>query len=368
MRPNATLSLALACCVSCGTKAVAPDLQAAPRGAEIGTGDGSPASVTFTEIYAAAAATDLIDLAFNQDKPDELWVVAYGDDSVHIGAGVTATTPGTWKRKKDPAAVHFMHKPTAIAWGAGSLWATCGDNDNSQNDPRREPNYFMGPALFTADPAIFATQNAATELGSHVDMLHNTSFCRGVAHVEDNWFFAFNSEYGSLDKYNFATPHEPGGDDHSDGQIYRYAIGQVKGEGGTPSHMAYDRTEKMLYIADTGNGRIVKLDPSSGTLGERLPRRNEVLAENGVMDGTSVVEVVPAGALTRPSGIEIKDDLLYVSDAATSTFHVFDKEGHEVRRLETGLGPNSLAGLTFSADGKLYFVNRTAGRVVRIDP
>jgi hypothetical protein len=341
-----------------------------PAGIELGTGDGSALSVTFTEIYTSAG-TELVDLAFNADDPTQIWALAYDSDSVILGTN-TVPGPGTWRGIHDPAAVHFMHKPTAIAWGANGLWATCGDNDNAQNDPRgaNEPNFFMGPALFTSDLSIFAKQNPAVglNLGSHVDMLHNTSFCRGIAHVSENWFWVFNGQLGSLDKYNFATPHIPGADDHSDGEIYRYALGQVKGVDGIPSHLAYDADDKFLYVADTGNARIVKLDTTSGTLGGLLPLRNEVLAKNGVMTETNVVPLaIASGVLQQPSGIEVHNGLVYVSDTKTGTFHCFDKDGNEVRRLQTGLPEKSLAGFGFSSDNKLWFTDRVRGKVIRVD-
>jgi len=338
-------------------------------GSEIGTGDGSPASVTFTEIFdGATKRQELVDLAFAEKDPTQLWVVAYGDDTVHVGTGVTAESNGTWKEWYDPAAGHFMHKPVAIAMGADGFFGTCGDNANEQNDPRREPNYFMGPATFTTDPDIFTTQNEETGLGSHYDMLHNTSFCRGIAHQEANIYWTFNGQLGSIEKYNFNEWHEPGGDDHSDGEIYRYVEGKVKGVEGVSSHIFYDASDKMLYIADTGNQRIARLDTTTGTEGGRLPLRNEPLKKSAIMKNAVIEDVVPAGVLEEPSGIEVRNDLIYVTDTATSTFHVFDKSGNEVRRLETGLPKGSLSGFTFGPDGKIYFTNRNAGKVIRIDP
>ncbi|HVJ89017.1 MAG TPA: hypothetical protein VM580_04375 [Labilithrix sp.] len=337
-------------------------------GSEIGTGDGSPTSVNFTEIYKAPKAAQLVDLAFAVNDPTQLWVLGYGDDSIYLGKGVTAEGNGTWKKYHDPAAIHFMHQPPALAMGANGFWGTCGDNANAQNDPRRQPNYFMGPAMFTTDLAVFTTQNKETLLGSHYDMLHNTSFCRGIAHMEDNWYWTFNGQLGSIEKYNFAKPHEPGGDDHSDGEIYRYALGQVKGVDGVSSHLFYDASDEFLYIADTGNKRIAKLDTTKGTPGNRLPLQNEVLENNAVMKGTTVEDVVPEGTLEQPSGLEVKGDLIYVTDTATSYFYVFDKTGNEIRKLDTGLPKGSLSGFTFGPDGKIWFTDRNTGRILRIDP
>ncbi len=337
-----------------------------PQGAEIGRGDGSAASVTLTEIYAMPAAAKPVDIAFNPDDPSQLWVIGHGDDAVYVGSGVDGDAP-TWRRFLDPAAEHFMHRPPAMAMGHGGTWATCGDNDNSQNATGDGAAIdFMGPALFTTDLNVFAKR--ATALGSHLDMLHNTPFCRGIAHVEANWYWAFNAKDLSLDRYNFGADHGPGMDDHSDGEIYRYARGQVKGAEGTPSHVVFDASDGFLYVADTGNGRIVRLDTTSGTRGKQLPRQYEPLADNAIMEGTAVEVVVDTGVLELPSGIEVRGDLLYVTDAATSMFHVFDKTGKAIRSLATGLPAGSLAGFTFGPDGKIWFTDSVGGRVLRIDP
>ena len=332
------------------------------KATEIGRGDGTAASVTFTEMYKATAAAKLVDLAFHNERKSELWVVGYGDNSTHVGTGADGDSPA-WKRYVDPAARHFMHKPPAIAMGEGNTWGTCGDNDNSQNG---EANEFMGPALFSADLEVFATR--ATGLGSHLDMLHGTPFCRGIAHASGNWYWVFNSASKSLDKYNFGGDHGPGNDDHSDGEIYRYAEGQVRGAAdGTPSHVFFDTEDNFLYVADTGNQRIVRLDTRKGTKGDRLPR-NEPLKDSGIMEGTEVEIVVDTGTLEEPSGIEVKNGLIYVTDAATSSFHVFDKSGTLLRSLATDLPAGSLAGFTFGPDGKIWFTDKSEGRVLRIDP
>jgi hypothetical protein len=365
------LLLLLAACGSSseGSPAAAPcdNCGPPPREDALGKADGAP--VTYTTIFTSPRpATELVDLAFNPDHPGEVWALGYADSRTYVGTGV-GDGPGTWQVLVDPAASHFMHKPPAMAWGANGFWATCGDNDNTQNDKRGDgtAQFFMGPSLFTSDLSIFAKATPGG-LGSHYDMLHNTSFCRGIAHVEANWYWVFNGELGSLDKYNFAKDHGPGNDDHSDGEIYRYAQGQVKGVSGLSSHLAYDPADKFLYVADTGNARIVRLDTRTGTLGERLPRRNETLAASGVMDGAVLELVVAPGVLQQPSGIEVRGDTVFVTDAATGTFYAFDKNGNVKKKLETGLPPRSLSGFTFGPDGKVWFVDRLKSQIVRIDP
>jgi hypothetical protein len=335
-------------------------------GTEIGKGDGSAASVTLTEVYKAGAASKLIDVAYYAER-DELWAVGYGDNSIHVGTGLASEAP-KFKRILDPAAPHFMEKPPALAMGTPDRWATCGDNMNEhagQSDGSAA--LFMGPALFTTDLAILG-KRTPEGLGSHYDMLHNTPLCRGIAHVSANIYWVFNSYDSSLDLYDFHADHGPGKDDHSDGEIYRYAAGEVKGVNDTPSHLFYDATDKFLYVADTGHGRIVRLDTTKGKKGAELDRQMELIAGNALMTGTSVEEVVPPGTLTKPSGLEVRGNLIYVTDTATSTFHVFDRTGKEVRHLSTELPAGSLAGMAFASDNKLYFADKIGGRVLRIDP
>jgi hypothetical protein len=128
---------------------------ALPAGHEIGYREGTSSSVAFTEIYKAGAAAKPVDLEFHTQRTGELWVVGYGDDSLHIGTAVGSDAP-SWKRIVDPAAMHFMHQPPALAMGTAGLVGTCGDNDKSQNTQNGDGSakLFMGPALFSSDMSI----------------------------------------------------------------------------------------------------------------------------------------------------------------------------------------------------------------------
>lgn len=326
----------------------------------IGKGDGSVSSVTFTNIVKYQASRRPTDLAFNPLVPGQLWVVNYGDDTVAILEGVGGSGKVTGELRLDPAATHFMHHPPALAFGEKNTWAACGDGDNGGN-------YFMGPSLFSSDLDIFA-EATPTGLGSHLDMLHSTSFCRGITHVGGNEYFAFNAMKGSIDLYDFHKDHGPGNDDHSDGTIYRYLDGEVAGVNGAMSHLYYDKASRMLYIADSGNQRVLVMDPSTGTKGQAFAG-NEYIVDRRYVNNAKFAEVVPPGTLSIPSGIKLYKGVLYVTDTATSRFYAFDpKTGKVIRTLDTGLPKGALAGFTFGTDGKVYFTDSKNGAVVRIDP
>lgn len=336
-----------------------------PRAADqLGWGDGSPQSVDFvTVLEGEDYLREPADLAFNPEKPTELWVVNRLDNSVAI-----IQKPGEKgmkaERRRDPAASHFMNRPPAIAMGSvdetwSQTFGVCGDNDGNAHDE------FMGPALFTTMLDVFAKQTPGG-LGSHLDMLHSTSFCRGIAHAHDNVYFVFNSQKGSVDRYDFAEDHDPGNDDHSDGEILRLVEGELTGVTDISSHLVFDQKSEILYIADTGTGRILTLDTKSGEKGKNFSGF-EPVEERKVVEDAKLAELVKEGTLTQPSGVELYDGMLFVSDSATSKLHAFDLQGKLLRSLDTGLPEGSLSGFQIGPDKRLYFVDRLSSRIIRVD-
>lgn len=361
----------------CGSGADAAQPAPAPtpparKAPVLGVGDHTISSVTVTEVASAVAGLKMPrDLAFNPLRPDELWVVSFEDDSVVIVHDASVDSRTT-ERRKDGYALHFMPKPAALAFGQdatsfGALgtFATCGESRNTYDD-KQAPNNFMGPALWSSDLSIFAMKNP-NGLGSHLDMLHNTPLCMGIAHEAGNRYWVFGGLKGSLDRYDFKQDNNIGQDDHSDGESYQYATGQVKYAAGVPSHVFFHAADAMLYVTDTGNSRIGKLDTNSGTAGKAIPPK-EKMGTAILMEGTSVVDVVAAdkGLLERPSGLEIRDEVIYVTDNATSRISAFSLEGELLNYLDTGLPSGALGGLAFGPEGGLYFVDMVGNRVLRI--
>ncbi len=375
----AALALSSLVAFGCGADASSPESgsPAAPPAPpprlapELGTGNGSAGSVTFTVIASSAdGLKQPTDLDFNPLRPTELWVVNYATNGVLFITSAT-TDERTAVSRRDVAASHFMPRPTSIAFGQDETtfgvpgtFATCGESQNQHATGSRDD--FMGPALWSSDPSIFAKKDP-DGLGSHLDMLHNTPLCMGIAHEVGNRYWVTGGLSKSIDLYDFKRDHNIGKDDHSDGEYYRYAAGRLGYVEGIPSHLVFRKADSMVYVADTGNARIVRLDPKSGTQGAKV-RPKEPMKVSVEMDNAALVDFVSAKAgLVKPSGIALSGDLVFVSDHATSKIHAFDLKGEEVNRLDTGLPEGSLAGITLGPDGRLYFVDMVESRVLRID-
>jgi DNA-binding beta-propeller fold protein YncE len=226
----------------------------------------------------------------------------------------------------------------------------------------------MGPSLWTSDLTVFAKQNP-NGLGSHIDMLHQAPLCMGIAHEAQNAYWTFNGFANSIVRFDFGADHDVGTDDHSDGYVIQYVPGLVKYQAKVPSHLTYDSASGMLYIADTGNHRVARLNTKTGTRGKTLIAK-EPLDDYYQMDNATLTTVVAeaTGDVLLPSGIELHKGLLYVSDNERDTITAFTLEGQKVKQLTTGLPKGALSGIAFGPDGKLYFVDMIGNRVLRIDP
>ena len=335
-----------------------------PAGWELGSGDHTPGSVTFTTVAAGADGLSTPrDLAFNPNVPGQLWVVNYTNASVLIIGNATSASP-TYLLRQDSNAGHFMPFPSALAFGGNTTtfglpgtFATSAESNNGGN-------YFMGPTLWSSDLSVFAVQNPFG-LGSHIDMLHCSPYGMGIAWEANNVFWVFGGYTNDIMRYDFQVDHGIGMDDHSDGVKYHYCTGLVLRQIGVPSHLSLDPATKKLYICDTGNSRLAVLDTLSGTVGGNHAGPDPVITDKYVT-GASLTTLV--GSLNKPSGCEFHNGLIYISEYGTGVISAYTPAGVKVNWIDTGLGANKVMGMNFGPDGKLYFVDAGTSRVLRITP
>ena len=373
--------------VGCGSDPLGPKLdeETAPPedvATAIGRGDGSPSSVRLFTVYEAEVGYLPTSLEWNPNAT-ELWVTLAQPPS---GAPCESTAPASaacdrlWGRmaivrratldapltvvKMDANAWHFMRNPRQLAWGTRGLLATCGEARTANYEDDATP--YNGPVLWDSDPELFGAPYDENRNGTHVDMLHQTPYCMGIAHERANIYWAFNGDVGSLDRYDFNQPHEPGGENHRDGSFWRYAEGELARVPEVPSHLAYDARRGLVFAADTGNGRVVALDATSGVAAGDVPALDPI--ETHVrMTGARLTEVVAPGVLEMPSGVAFHEGVLFATDHATGKILALLPNGEILRELDTGLQPNSLAGIAIGPDGKAYVTDLSTRRVLRID-
>jgi hypothetical protein len=322
----------------------------------------------FTIVGTDADGLDVVrDLEFNPDAPDQLWTF-----NMLIHGTVIFFDPGTPEQtsevRVDAYGQHFMAYVSSGAFSDIGTFATCHESRDEWNVGPQEPDDFMGPALWPSDLAVYAEVGQAFPPeggveGSHLDMLHQSPLCMGIAHEKDNAFWAFDGMNGNIVRYDFQADHGPGGGDHTDGIITRYVDATVTRVANTVGHMELDHATGMLYVADTGAGRIMRLDTASGT---------DMGALSGDKDGATYTGVegadyaVLVDGLDEPAGIAVHDGHIFVSEHGTGDIIAFDLEGTEVDRMSTPA--DRIMGITIGPAGDLWYVDAGADQVVRVDP
>lgn len=333
------------------------------------------------------------DLGFNPQVPGELWVVNRSDDSTTTFFDV-GTASQTSLHIVDPYAEHFMEEVSSISFGQPGTFGTCQESRNTYNN-EAPPNNFMGPTLWSSDFDIYGESNPAaveyltqlfgfyTDLGSHLDMLHESPLCMGMAWEVDNVYWVFDGFNRTIVRYDFATDHGPGYDDHSDGIIGRYEDAEVARVEDVPSHMVFDHDSSLLYIADTGHNRITVLDTTTGERGSRMTPVEPGTDYHSV-EGASYTTLIDGASLNPPmrlpSGIALVEDHLLVSDNGNGVIYAFDLQGNMVDWVDTGLGDarvngegdvtqlGGLMGIEAPSLEEIYFVDAVGNQLLRLTP
>jgi hypothetical protein len=311
------------------------------------------------------------DLDFNPEVEGELWVINRIDDAAITIRGL-GTSDQEILRRKDPFALHFMEETSSISFSSDMKFGTCGESRNTY-DNTAPANDFMGPALWSADDDIFAisnpeaiADNGGADLGSHLDMMHETPLCMGIAWVSDNIYFVYEGLTGTIARYDFRSDHGPGFDFHGDGTVERFVDVAVGYAEDVPSHLVYDHNTDLLYVADTAGGRVLRIDADTA-IQMREFRGFETMVQES--EGATVESFLVGGDadMQLPSGLALAGDTLFVSDNLTSTIHAFDLEGTLLDSYELDVAEGGLMGLRVSPAGdEIYAVDFEGDRVLRL--
>lgn len=336
----------------------------------LGVGDGAldPASASWAYVLGdAERLDDPRDIGF--DTEGDLWIANRSDDHTFI-----VSDPGgeaqAYDRRKDGYAEHFMEETAAFAFedasGAedfGNEFGSCGESENTYNDTTRS-NEFMGPVLWSTDLDIFAEENP-NGLGSHLDMLHESPDCVGIAWERDNVYWVFDGYHSAIVRNDFQENHGVGNDDHSDGVVFRLSEPGVTRVENAPGHMEIDRSTGILYVADTGGGRVLWIDTATGEQGKDLRQSQESISTYAEWDGATWGELVTG--LDRPGGLALDGQgHIFVAEYGTGVIHAYTLDGAEIQSLDTGWGEGAIYGIEVGPDGALWAVDHAEPAVYRL--
>lgn len=319
------------------------------------------------------------DLAFDPETPGRLWVVNRDDNSVTIVDDAGGPSQAS-QHIIDPYAVHFMAEVSSIDFGQSGTFGTCQESRNTFNGTQ-PANDFMGPTLWSSDLEVFGKTNPEAvdfltqlfgfpvDLGSHLDMQHETPLCTGIAWETDNVYWAFDGRNETIDRVDFREDHGPGYDDHSDGVTSEYLPGEIGYEEGVPNHMEFDQATGYLYIADPVNARVMRFDTTTGSRGNALAVTEPGTQRWEMTGGDLTVLVSDSRGLDQPSGLALIGTTLFVTDYGTGFIHAFDTAtGEEIDRLDTGRGAGAIMGIVAPTIDELWLTDASTDEVLRITP
>jgi hypothetical protein len=324
--------------------------------------------------------------------------------------------------RKDALAYHYMTHVSGIAFGGGgdngtaAEFATCQDSTNrygaaeawdaardwrwenaNRTDAAAEAaegtagNNFMGPSLWRV--ASYAVDNqqygpekwhkdadGRSRYGSHIDMLHQSPRCVGITFdgsgrrssgtddhpmrsywaVDDGWGAPLR--HGPVVHYDFDLDHGEGGSNHTAARVVRYRGFMLTRVPGVASQPVFDPAQRMLYVADAGGGRVVKINVSAGVINETdvppFAVQMHALTSYKYADVPAAASwSLGAGVLGHPSGLALRvegttgEAVLFVSDFGTSKIHV----------LFAANGESAMASIDVIGGSALKNANQGAG-------
>ena len=312
------------------------------------------------------------------NRTNELWVINENSASFDLNFGGSTVTyynaglNNQWADyRKDSYSGHFMHTASAVSFSDNGGFANTLDVQDANGNPN---GYFSGCTLWDSDTSVYARINQnGPLLGSHWDMVHQSPFSVGIAAETENIYWLFDGYHSTVAKYNFQEPHpdhEHGGEDHSDGVVYRYDEIDIARVNGLSSHMVLDNENGHLYICDTGNQRIIKMNTNTGSINYSLTPYGENIEGYYSMIGAQYETIIDSG-LVLPTGIDIFENYLLVSDYSNGDIVFYDLEqlgiNQELKRLKTDR-ENDLMSIKVGPDGTIWYVGTATNELVQIIP
>lgn len=321
-------------------------------------------------VLVASTANSLsspVDLDFHPDqtkRPNELWILNQGTNSSGGSTEIVFDankTNRTYNYVKDGNAWHFMAMASAMAFG-NDLWATSADI----LDANRQTGKYTGPTLWPSDLKVYGivgNPSTQTENGSHLSMIHQSPYGKGIAFEKDNIYWVLDGYEGNIKRYDFGDPHQPGGEDHSGGGVSVFSEFKFTRHNTLPSHIVIDANKKYLYGCDPIGKRVFRIDVTTGVKGAARTKINGETLSLGYYSYTGLTKIdTLIKGFTSPVGIDIYGNRLIVTDNGTDEIIIYDisKNYSEVGRIKLKYAANpDPMGVKVGPDGKIYFVDKT---------
>merc|ERR1740130_217415 len=134
---------------------------------------------------------------------------------------------------------------------------------------------------------------------------------------------------------------------------------------GTTSHVELDASSRELFVADTGNDRVLRVMVDTGNYREDAKVRFPIYSSPEASFNYTVWEGLQwsvFGAVPRPSGLALAANVVYVGSDTLGEIFAFDRAtGAVLQAVKVAYAPSKLRGITLSpTDGGLYLARSHA--------
>tara|TARA_A100001035_G_C27590468_1_gene411669 strand:+ start:10 stop:588 length:579 start_codon:yes stop_codon:yes gene_type:complete len=134
--------------------------------------------------------------------------------------------------------------------------------------------------------------------------------------------------------------------------------------------MVLDNETGYLYICDTGNQRIIKMNTNTGSINYSLTPYGENIEGYYSMIGVQYETIIDSG-LILPTGIDIYENYLIVSDYSNGDVIFYDLDNlginQELKRLHTDK-ENDVMSIKVGPDGTIWYVGTNTNELIQIIP